>query len=185
MINSTVPATGPLPAGVSQPYVVLTVDGRTITNPGPGGYAFLAMLHGVDGQEVATHAASGASRHITTPNRAMVFAALQALAFVSLEQAEGRWPVCPVKLTTYLDYVIKGIVRDLPRWRVNGWKGFDGKLIKNDDLWQKIAPLVEKLDLSCRWQKKGTGGQAAIRAAHLAAKAADSAQMRGVTLHLL
>ncbi|MDO9525468.1 MAG: RNase H family protein, partial [Gemmobacter sp.] len=136
----TTQATQPPPTVPALPRIILAVDGRTSPNPGPGGYAYVAVLQGPHGQELARHTAFVASRHIATPSRAMLFAVIRGLAFVIQEQTEGRWPVCPVEVTTYLDYITKGIIQNLPRWRGNGWKGSKGKVVKHAALWQQIAP---------------------------------------------
>lgn len=167
----------------AHPLILLAVDGRTtITNPGPGGYAYVAILQGADGRELARHTVSGPSSRITTPNRAMLFATLQGLAFLLQEQTEGRWPICPVEVTTSLKYITDGITRDLPRWRANGWKRSKGQPVENVDLWQSLAPLADALDVTCRWQRGDTGCPAMAQAARLATKAAATAQRQGATL---
>ena len=163
--------------------IILAVDGRTATtNPGAGGHAFVAMLVDEARQDLDRHSASRPSDDITKPNREMVRATAQGLAFVVQAQGEGRWPRCPVEVTTCLEYITRGITRDLPRWRTNGWKRSKGQPVENTDLWQQIAPLTDLLDVTGRWRKAETGCPAMAQAARLATKAAATARRQGATL---
>jgi ribonuclease HI len=57
---------------------------------------------------------------------------------------------CRVELVTDSQYVAKGIIEWLPKWKREGWQRKDGRQLKpvmNVDLWQELDALLKKHDV--------------------------------------
>src|SRR4051812_23405726 len=93
-----------------QGRAVIHTDGACIGNPGPGGWAALIELDGVEqvitGREPAT-----------TNNRMEVTAAIKAL--------EALPAGVPAAVHSDSEYVVKGITEWLPGWKARGWRNAD------------------------------------------------------------
>ncbi len=116
------------------PDVLLFSDGACSGNPGPGGWAFI-LRHPASGKELVQ---SGAEAD-TTNNRMELTAVIRGLEAL---RRRSR-----VTIITDSQYVGKGFSEWLPNWRANGWKRkVQGRLvpIKNDDLWRRLAELLDK-----------------------------------------
>lgn len=114
--------------------VRLFTDGACSGNPGPGGWAYI-LHHPSSGQ---TLDASGAEP-ATTNNRMELAGVIAGLA--SLKRP------CQVELITDSQYVAKGIIEWMPRWKTQGWQRKEGgrlKPVMNVDLWRKIDELVAR-----------------------------------------
>jgi len=162
--------------------VEIYIDGSCHGNPGPSGWAFVAVLLDETGTPIATQERSGSVSSISTNNRAELEAALHALAFAKEYQSTGIWPSCPVIITSDSEYVVKGITERLDKWLAKGWRGADGKAPKNRDLWEHLKAATEGLSLAWRWVRGHDGNRWNERADELANCAAESAARRGVTL---
>jgi len=116
--------------------IEIYTDGACRGNPGPGGWAAL-LLMGAHEREI-----SGAEAH-TTNNRMELTAVIRAL------EALKR----PVHARLYTDsqYVRNGITRWLPVWQARGWRTADGKPVKNQDLWERLAELAGAHQLEWHW----------------------------------
>ncbi|NMC20026.1 MAG: ribonuclease HI, partial [Thermogutta sp.] len=119
------------------PQVLLYSDGACSGNPGPGGWAFI-LRHPASGKEMVQ---SGAEPE-TTNNRMELTAVIRGL------EALRR----PSRVTVITDsqYVGKGFSEWLPGWRANGWmRKVKGKPVpvKNDDLWRRLAELLDQHDV--------------------------------------
>ncbi len=124
------PADAPAPID----HVRLFTDGACSGNPGPGGWAYI-LNHPASGQ---TRDASGAVP-ATTNNRMELMGVIEGLA--SLKRP------CRVEIVTDSQYVGKGIVEWMPKWKVQGWRRKEKgafKPVVNLDLWQKVDELVAK-----------------------------------------
>ncbi|HET8554666.1 MAG TPA: ribonuclease HI [Rhodanobacteraceae bacterium] len=122
--------------------VDIFTDGACLGNPGPGGWA--ALLRSKDREKLL----SGGEQH-TTNNRMELSAAIMAL------EALNR--ACHVSLTTDSRYVMQGIEDWLPRWRARGWRTADGKPVKNQDLWQRLAAAADAHQVHWHWVKGHAG----------------------------
>ncbi|WP_422926775.1 ribonuclease HI [Singulisphaera sp. PoT] len=112
--------------------VRLYTDGACSGNPGPGGWAYI-LNHPASGQ---TRDASGAEP-ATTNNRMELTGAIEGLA--SLKRP------CKVELITDSQYVAKGIVEWMPKWKAQGWQRKENgrfKPVMNVDLWQRLDELL-------------------------------------------
>jgi ribonuclease HI len=103
--------------------VEIFTDGACSGNPGPGGWAALLRMNGVEKE------LSG-GESMTTNNRMEMMGAIMGL--------EALTRPSTVKLYTDSQYVQKGISEWLPGWIQRGWKTADKKPVKNADLWQRL-----------------------------------------------
>lgn len=143
-------------------------DGACLGNPGPGGWGVLLRYRGQERE------LSGAEPD-TTNNRMELLAAIQAL--------EALRRSCQVDLYTDSRYVQQGIREWLPRWQANGWRTADGKPVKNQDLWQRLAAASQRHRIEWHWVRGHAGhaeNERADRLASAAARTLGNAQGRGV-----
>lgn len=117
-------------------------DGACSGNPGVGGWAALLRYGEV---ERMLH---GAEAH-TTNNRMELLAAIRAL--------EALKRPSRVHLATDSQYVQRGIVEWLPKWRANGWLTADRKPVRNQDLWQRLGELVALHEVTWEWVRGHAG----------------------------
>ncbi len=123
-----------------EPEVILYTDGACSGNPGPGGWG--AILH---------HVASGKRRELsggeaqTTNNRMELTGLIKGL--------EALRRPCRVRLVTDSQYVAKGVMQWMPKWRACGWrkKKNSSEVPMNVDLWQRIAELIDLHDVTTEW----------------------------------
>ena len=117
-------------------------DGACRGNPGPGGWG-VVLRSGTHVKEL------WGGELDTTNNRMELKAAIEALT--ALKQR------CRVDLYTDSVYVRSGITEWLHAWRARGWKTADKKPVKNQDLWEALAALAERHDVSWHWVKGHAG----------------------------
>lgn len=125
-----------------RPEVIIYTDGACEGNPGPGGWAAL-LIAGRHMKELA-----GGSSY-TTNNRMELRAAIAAL------KALKR----PCKVTLYTDsqYLQRGITEWLPKWRRNGWRTVQKGHVRNQDLWQELAALLDTHEIEWCWTRGHAG----------------------------
>ena len=140
-----------------KPVEVFT-DGACRGNPGPGGWGAV-LRH--DQREKELYGGEPA----TTNNRMELTAAIRAL--------EALTERCRVEITTDSVYVKDGITKWLEGWRARGWRTAKNKPVKNQDLWMRLAELVEGHDVHWHWVKGHTGHPENERADALANKGLD------------
>ncbi|MCS7199090.1 MAG: ribonuclease HI [Caldimicrobium sp.] len=104
--------------------VDIYVDGCSLGNPGPGGYGIIIK----DGNSEIV--LSGGEPY-TTNNRMELLAVIKALAYFKEPKK--------IRIHSDSEYVIKGATEWLPIWVKRGFKGANGKTIKNEDLWRELA----------------------------------------------
>ena len=140
-----------------KPVEVFT-DGACRGNPGPGGWGAV-LRHQQREKELY-----GGER-ATTNNRMELTAAIRAL--------EALTERCRVEITTDSVYVKDGITKWLDGWRARGWRTAKNKPVKNQDLWMRLAELVEGHDVHWHWVKGHAGHPENERADALANKGLD------------
>ena len=74
---------------------------------------------------------------------------------------------CRVRLYTDSQYLRKGITQWLPGWIARGWRRKDGEL-QNEDLWRRLAELIQVHDIRWDWIKGHAGNKYNERADQLA-----------------
>ncbi len=140
-----------------KPVEVFT-DGACRGNPGPGGWGAV-LRHQKREKELY-----GGER-ATTNNRMELTAAIRAL--------EALTERCRVEITTDSVYVKDGITKWLDGWRARGWRTAKNKPVKNQDLWLRLAELVEGHDVHWHWVKGHAGHPENERADALANRGLD------------
>jgi ribonuclease HI len=119
-------------------FVRLFTDGACSGNPGPGGWAYI-LQHPASGQ---IREASGAEPS-TTNNRMELQGAIEGLACLKRPSR--------VELITDSQYLAKGLVEWMPKWKAQGWRRREGgqlKAVSNVDLWQRLDELASIHDVS-------------------------------------
>jgi ribonuclease HI len=143
--------------------VLAYTDGACRGNPGPGGWG-VVLRFGAREKELC-----GGERH-TTNNRMEMTAAIRAL-----ESLRER---CRVQLYTDSVYLRSGITEWLPNWRRRGWRTASRKPVKNQDLWETLAALADRHEVSWHWVKGHAGHPENERADELANCGLEQAQER-------
>lgn len=113
-------------------------DGACTGNPGPGGWAVVVYYTDNSVREF------GGNEKQTTNNRMEMQAAIAALNFLTTNQ-----PTAPITIYTDSEYLIKGVTQWVKSWKKKGWKTAQGKPVLNQDLWENLDQLNNKLVL---WQ---------------------------------
>ena len=134
-------------------------DGACRGNPGPGGWG-VVLRAGTTEKELF------GGEPLTTNNRMELRAAIEALTALKRP--------CRVSLYTDSKYVRSGIMEWLPVWRARGWKTADKKPVKNQDLWEALAALAERHDVTWHWIKGHSGHPEHDRADALANRGIDA-----------
>jgi ribonuclease HI len=136
------------------PEVTLYTDGGADPNPGTGGWA--AIL--IDPASGKAREISGGETH-TTNNRMELTAAIRGLEALK----------CPCRVHVFTDsqYLRRGITDWLPGWVARGWRRKDGEL-QNEDLWRRLAELIDRHKVHWGWVKGHAGHRWNERADELA-----------------
>jgi ribonuclease HI len=140
-------------------HVEAFTDGACRGNPGPGGWG-VVLRAGDHVKELS------GGEPMTTNNRMELKAAIEALAALKRP--------CRVDLYTDSVYVRSGITEWLPAWRARGWRTADKKPVKNKDLWEALAALAERHEVSWHWVKGHAGHPENERADRLANEGIDA-----------
>ena len=138
--------------------IYLFTDGACSGNPGPGGWACIAVLE--DGRVLELGGRDGA----TTNNRMElggVIAGLRAVRDI------------PGAAVVHSDstYVLSGITSWIKGWKRRGWTTAAGEPVKNEDLWRELDGLVAargKGGVDWRWVKGHSGHDANERCDEIA-----------------
>lgn len=133
--------------------VIIHTDGACSGNPGPGGWGVILEFNG-KAKELFGGVAD------TTNNRMELTAAIEALRALKSP--------CRVEIHTDSEYLQNGITRWIHGWRRNGWKTAARKPVKNADLWQALAELIAKHQVSWHWVRGHSGHDLNERADELA-----------------
>src|SRR5438105_8725927 len=120
-------------------------DGAAEGNPGPGGYCAIVRMSGRPDREL-----SGGTIHAT--NNQMELTA----AIVGLREALAAG-AGDVTVHADSEYVVKGITRWLPSWERKGWKTAAGQPVKNRELWEELATLVNGRAVRWQWVRGHAG----------------------------
>ncbi len=138
-------------------------DGACRGNPGPGGWGVVLSYNG------RVRELCGGEPD-TTNNRMEITAAIRAL--------EALRERCRVRVFTDSTYVKNGITQWLPNWRRRGWRTAGRKPVKNQDLWQDLASLTDRHEVSWHWVRGHAGHPGNERADRLANQGLDDAADR-------
>jgi ribonuclease HI len=145
--------------------VQLIVDGSAIGNPGPGGWC--CILRCGEAERVLTGGETA-----TTNNRMELTAAIQGLRALR--------GVCKVQVVTDSQYLSKGMSEYISRWKVEGWRGANGKRVLNRDLWEGLLALTTGHQIQWTWVRGHTGNNKDQERADQLARAAGRQQAEAV-----
>lgn len=112
--------------------IYLYTDGACSGNPGPGGYAAIIKQGNLE-QEITGFEPE------TTNNRMELMAVIEGLKEIPSQY--------DVKVYSDSNYVLKGLMEWLKKWKANGWKTASNKPVKNKDLWQELDRLANSFSL--------------------------------------
>jgi ribonuclease HI len=146
------------------PKIHLFTDGACRGNPGPGGWAFI-LRHLSTGKEKE---ASGPAEN-TTNNRMELIAVIRGL--------EALKRSCDVVVFTDSEYVRRGLVDWMPKWKANGWRrreGSEWKPVKNEELWKRLDELIARHHVRYKRVAGHSGHPENDRCDQLAVEAAES-----------
>lgn len=125
------------------PVVEIFTDGACSGNPGAGGWGAVLRYGNVE-KELS----GGATE--TTNNRMELTAVIEALKALKKP--------CEVTICTDSRYVMDGVTKWLPNWKINGWRTSNKKTpVKNIDLWQDLESQLEKHKIKWIWVKGHAG----------------------------
>jgi ribonuclease HI len=120
-------------------------DGGCSGNPGPGGWAFVALDNG----KVLSYSSGGEA--LTTNNKMELTAVINALKTC---QTMG---VKTVSISTDSQYVKNGITAWIYNWKRNGWKTASKDPVKNKELWIELDTLRNNFEINWIWVKGHAG----------------------------
>ncbi|WP_291323315.1 ribonuclease HI [Desulfonatronospira sp.] len=144
-----------------KPEVVdIYTDGACLGNPGPGGYA--AILKWGDLEKEISFGMDD-----TTNNRMELMAVLEGLKAL-------KYP-CRVRIHTDSQYIARAINEKwLEKWQKNGWKTTQKTDVKNRDLWEELARLLQAHQVEFNWVRGHSGHEYNERCDELARQAAQA-----------
>ena len=116
--------------------VRLIADGSCIGNPGPGGWA--CVLRCGNHERMLT---GGDKR--TTNNRMELRAVIEGLRAIN--------EPCRVEVVTDAQYVQRGMLEHLPRWKTNGWQTANHDPVANRELWEELDSLASDHKIQWTW----------------------------------
>ena len=143
--------------------VELYTDGACRGNPGPGGWGVLLRAVSSGGQGRERELCGGAIA--TTNNRMELMAAIEGL--------EALTRGCSATVYTDSEYLRKGILEWLPKWKASGWRTAARKPVKNEDLWRRLEAAAARHQVEWRWVKGHSGHPENERADALANRGLD------------
>lgn len=120
-------------------------DGGCSGNPGPGGWAFVAL----DNENLLSYSSGGDAQ--TTNNKMELTAVIRALETCQVLEAKQ---VC---ISTDSQYVKNGITTWIHNWKRNGWKTASKDPVKNKELWEELDSLSNVFDIKWVWVKGHAG----------------------------
>jgi ribonuclease HI len=134
-------------------------DGACSGNPGPGGWGAILRYRGHE-RELSGFEPG------TTNNRMELTAAIMAL--------EALTRPCRVRVHTDSRYLRDGITTWIHDWKRRNWRTADRRPVKNLDLWQRLAAVLEPHRVAFIWVR-GHAGHPENERADALARAAISA----------
>lgn len=122
--------------------ITLYTDGSCLKNPGPGGWAFLALTdNNLVIKQQSGHCIS------TTNNQMELQAVIEALSWAH-EQGYNS-----ILLLTDSRYVQQGMLSWLSQWKKNNWHTSNKGPVKNQEYWRQLDALNAKMRVQWEWVK--------------------------------
>ena len=137
-------------------------DGGCKGNPGPGGWAYVMRFGDRYREDYGAEPA-------TTNNKMELSAVIMALSFlrervetVRRPQEDGQpapssWMKAPIIVYTDSLYVKNGISSWVIEWKKRGWKTAAKKPVMNQELWQRLDTLCQRLNPRFEWVEGHAG----------------------------
>ncbi|MCZ8015795.1 MAG: ribonuclease HI [Limnobacter sp.] len=122
--------------------VIMYADGACKGNPGPGGWGVYLQS--------GEHAKELCGGELNTTNNRMELTAV-------IEGLNALKKRCSIDVYTDSQYVRKGVLEWMPKWKLNGWKTSDKKPVKNSDLWQTLDEASVRHLVRWHWVKGHSG----------------------------
>lgn len=118
-------------------------DGACLGNPGPGGWAAIIVIDGVE-QVIKGHHPGK-----TTNNIMELTAAIRAVEALPIG--------CSALLSSDSKYVVQGMNQWMQNWKRKGWKTYDKKPVANLELWKALDALNSERSIEWQWVKAHDG----------------------------
>jgi len=125
--------------------ITAAVDGSSLSNPGPAGWAWYVDRN---------HWASGGWRRATN-NRGELMA---LLALLRATAAAGMADE-PLSVLADSQYVINSVTSWMPGWKRRGWRKADGKPVLNADMMAALDDALRARQVRFTWVKGHAGHQ--------------------------
>jgi ribonuclease HI len=119
---------------------IIYCDGSSLGNPGPGGFAVIAL--DTDRGLVWEY---GEKESKATNNQMELSACLFGLKLI-LKSATKEKNFHTVEMRLDSKYVIQGVTEWSKNWVKNGWHNAQKKEVLNKDLWQKILAVKRDIE---------------------------------------
>ena len=122
---------------------IIYCDGSSLGNPGPGGWAVVA----IDTEKKLVWEYGEGSK-LATNNQMELHACLFALKLIL--QSSGK----NFELRLDSKYVIQGVTEWSKGWVKNGWKNAQKKEVVNKEIWQAILKqksLIDEKEIKLKW----------------------------------
>jgi len=142
------------------------VDGSSLSNPGPAGWAWYV--------DDGCWAAGGWPS--ATNNRGELMALLALLRATATAGLASE----PLLVLADSQYVINSVTKWMPGWKRRGWRKGDGKPVLNADLMQALDEAMNGRPVAFQWVK-GHAGHPLNESADELARAAATAYQAGTT----
>jgi ribonuclease HI len=91
----------------------------------------------------------------------------------AIEGLEALTRPCAVAVYTDSEYLRKGILEWLPKWKASGWRTAARKPVKNEDLWRRVEEAAARHQIEWHWVKGHSGHPENERADALANRGLD------------
>jgi len=158
--------------------IIVFTDGSSRGNPGPGGYAAVAIYPNAHGEMHVDEI--GGREDLTTNNRMELRAVMEAIKnFMGYYQDLTEY-----SFVFYIDssYVVNGIKTWMHGWKRNNWISSTKEEVKNRDLWEEVYELLnpsahgtrKKLDIQLNLVKGHAGHAGNERCDVIATTCADN-----------
>ncbi|MGP1594787.1 MAG: ribonuclease HI [Treponema sp.] len=139
--------------------IEMYTDGACSQNPGPGGWAFAAIVKDSERPEGFELTRSSGGERNTTNNRMELLAVINALETYLADIHSTVSADTVISIHTDSQYVQQGISVWIKNWKKNGWKTASKQPVKNQDLWKKLDELARKCNPSWIWVKGHAGNK--------------------------
>jgi ribonuclease HI len=118
------------------PVCTLFTAGVCHQNPGPGGWAYVAVVQDQEHEECGDDL-------VTTDMRMELTAAIKGLETTAVGSS--------VVVYTSSQVVQQGMATWIHKWLQNNWRTSNGQVVDNQDLWQKLWTLSQERTVQWEW----------------------------------